>query len=186
MTRADRLKWWSQLSTREKGLCVLTLGAVCYAFVVFLYHPRLAERERLSSRMTNLRQEITALSSTLATLRQKTSSGGEKIHIQGVGLIDSGPRLSRLLHKIHRQARVQRVELLEIKPNVPENRDSYRMLPLEIKTRSRFQDLGLYLLSLERLSDPVVIDRIIIRSDPQTSPEVVAEMTLHVYKRGEA
>lgn len=186
MTRASRPKWWSKLSRREKVLCVLTLGAVCYSFISLFYLPRMAERERLNSQKSSLREEITELTSTLAALRQDMPVTPDMNQMQDAVLIGPDPRLSKFLHKIYKQARGQHVELVEIKPNAPENRESYRILPLDLKTRSRFQDLGLYLLSLERFSEPVVIDRIIIRSDFQASPEVVAELTLHVYRRGEA
>ncbi len=186
MTLASQPKWWSKLSLREKVLCGVTLGAVCYLFFVSLYLPRVAERKRLSSQEESLRMEITRLTATLGVLRKRTPRSGAMTQIQDADLIDSGSRLSKLLHKIHKQARGQGVEILEIKQKVLENKASYRILPLELKARSRFRDLGLYLLSLEGFSDPVVIDRIIIRSDLETNPEVVAELTLHIYRRGEA
>jgi hypothetical protein len=186
MSGAIRLEWWSNLSKREKVLCVLTFGAVCYSLLVFFYNPRVAERDRLNSQKIKLGEEVTQLTSTLEALREKTLVAPEPILVQEAGLIDSGPMLSRFLHKIYTQARGQRVELLEIRPNVLESKGAYQVLPLVLKTRSRFRDLGLYLLSLERFSEPIVIDRIIIRSDLKTSPEVVAELTLHVYRGAEA
>jgi len=184
MTLATRPLWWSRLSKREKVLCILTFGAVCYSFVVFFYNPRVAEREGLNLQRVHLAEEITRLRSTLADLREDGPIEREAVHLEGADLINSGPMLSRFLHKIFTQARGQRVELLEIKPKLLEKKGSHRVLPLVLKTRSRFRDLGLYLLALEGFSEPVVIDRIIIRSDLKTSPEVVAELTLHVYRRG--
>ncbi|MFQ5580853.1 MAG: hypothetical protein ACE5FZ_09590 [Nitrospiria bacterium] len=186
MTLRSQQKWWSKLSKREKILCVLTLGAVCYSFLVFSYNPRVAAREKLNSQILDLSEEVTRLGSTLETLREDGPAEQEISPVQDAGFIHSGTMLSKLLHKMYRQARGQRVELLEIKPNVLENKGAYRVLPLDLKTRSRFRDLGLYLLSLERFPEPVVIDRIIIRSDLKISPEVVTELSLHVYRRGEA
>ncbi|MFQ5779956.1 MAG: type 4a pilus biogenesis protein PilO [Nitrospiria bacterium] len=190
MTFAERFKW-SRLSLREKGLSLLTLAAVLYAFVVFVYNPKVAERRRLNTQITALQNEVTTLSSALSTLQKKDAAaeGEDPSRLGGTGrraLIDSNPSLSRLFEEINRLARLRKVRLLELKPSVVEKKEQHEILPLQLKARSRFRDFGMYLLSLEGFPQPVVVDRIKIRSTPQTSPEIVAEITLHFYKKGDA
>ncbi|MFQ5781273.1 MAG: hypothetical protein ACE5HN_10890, partial [Nitrospiria bacterium] len=153
MTFTERFKW-SRLSLREKGLFLLTLAAVLYAFFVFVYSPKIAQRRRLNTQITTLQQEVTTLSLALSALQKKGAAAEREdpSRLSGAGrmvLIDSDPSLSRLLEEVNRQARLRKVELLELKPSVVEKRGQYEVLPLQLKARSRFRDFGMYLLSLE-------------------------------------
>ena len=76
------------------------------------------------------------------------------------------------------------VQLIELKPSLAEKKEGYEILPVQIKSRSRFFNLGEYLSALERLPRPIVVERLKIESTPETSPDIIAEMVLQVYKGG--
>jgi Tfp pilus assembly protein PilO len=166
----------------------LTVGALFYAGVAFYYKPRVMEREKLSTQRMTLQQEVSALSSALPVLIQKAdeTKTGASPDVVAAPWIDSDASLSMILEEIGRQARLQEVQLMELKPGPPEKKAGYEVLPLQMKTRSRFRNLGEYLSLLERLPRPVTVNHIKIESTTETTPYVVVEMTLHIYKKGGA
>ncbi|TAK07770.1 MAG: hypothetical protein EPO39_05865 [Candidatus Manganitrophaceae bacterium] len=174
---------WSKLSKRERILFVSTLSAVLYALVFFVYQPRMVERQRLDAQKKTLQQEISALSSTLPILMQK-AEGGNRSSEPVLTLSDTS--LSNILEEIGRQARMREVQLIELKPSLAEMKDGYEILPIQIRSRSRFFNLGEYVAALERLPRPIIVERLKIESTPETSPDVIAEMVLQVYKGGGA
>ena len=179
---------WSKFSMREKALIALTVGALIYAGVAFYYKPRVMEREKLNTQKAALQQEVSALSSALPVLIQKADETKPRSSPDPIGTawIDSDASLSGILEEISMQARLQEVQLVELKPNAIEKKEGYEILPLQMKTRSRFRNLGEYLALLERLSRPVTIHHIKIESTAETTPYVLVDMTLHIYKKGGA
>ena len=73
---------------------------------------------------------------------------------------------------------------MELKPSPAEKKEGYEILQIQVKSRSRFFNLGDYISALERLPRPIVIERLKIESTAETSPDVIAEMVLQVYKGG--
>lgn len=179
---------WSKLKIREKVLAGLTAGMLLYASLVLYYKPRVMEREKLHTQKTALQQEVSALSSALPVLIQKADeTKGVKPFPPAVApWVDSETSLSMILEEIARQARLQEVQLIELKPGIAEKKEGYDILPLQMKTRSRFRNIGEYLASLERLSRPVTVNHLKIESTEETTPYIVVEMTLHIYKKGGA
>lgn len=177
---------WSKLSKRERILFAATVAALFCVLIAFVLQPRLEERRRLNSQKTTLQQEVSSLSSTLPVLLQraeaaKTDPSASKSEVD---LTDAS--LSSILDEIGRQARMREVQVVELKPNVPENKEGFEVLPIQLKSRSRFFNLGDYIAALERLPRPIVVARLKIESTQETNPEVLAEMTLHIYKKGGA
>lgn len=173
---------WSKLSKRERILFVSTLMAALYALTFFVIQPRMAERQRLDAQKKSLQQEVSALSSTIPILMQKAEAG--KTIPTPVVLTDTS--LSNILEEIGRQARIKEVQLIELKPSIAEKKEGYEVIPIQIKSRSRFFNLGEYVAALERLPRPIIVERLKIESTPETSPEVIADMILQVYKGGGA
>lgn len=175
---------WSKLTKREKVLAGLSAGMLLYAAIFFYYKPRVMEREKLHTRKAALEQEVSALSSALPTLRQKAVPAKTEKPKTTIPWIESDASLSMILDEIGRQARIQEVQLVELKPSPAEKKTGYEIFPLQIRTRSRFRNLGEYLYSLEQLPRPVTVNHLKIESTAETSPYVVVEMTLHIYKKG--
>lgn len=73
---------------------------------------------------------------------------------------------------------------MELKPSPAEKKGGYEILPIQLKSRSRFFSLGDYISALERLPRPVVIERLRIESTSESSPDVIADIVLQVYKGG--
>lgn len=187
MKQLSQLRW-SRLSFREKVLAGLTMGMLVYAGFIFYYTPRVMERKKLHTQKAVLQQEVSALSSALPVLIQNA----DKTRVEGPSQqvaapwIDSDASLSMILEEISRRARLQEVQLIEVKPSLPEKRAGYEVLPLQMRTRSRFRNLGEYLSLLEHLPRPVTVNHLKIESSAETSPYVVVDMTLHIYKKGGA
>ena len=177
---------WSKLTKREKVLAGLSAGMLLYAAVFFYYKPRVIEREKLHTQKAALQQEVSALSSALPALLQKGEAKKTDQPAGEISWIESDASLSMILDEISRQARFQDVQLMELKPSPAEKKAGYEIFPLQIRTKSRFQSLGEYLSSLERLPRPVTVNRLKIESTAETSPYIVVEMTLHIYKKGGA
>src|SRR5579884_2152108 len=176
---------WSKLSKRERILFLSTLVAALYSLVVFVYQPRMAERHRLDEQKRSLEQEISALASTLPILKQKAEAekGSHSSSTEPV-LTLSDASLSGILEEIGRHARIKEVQLIELKPSTAEKKEGYEILPIQLKSRSRFFNLGEYIAALERLPQPIAIERLKIESTPESSPGVVSEMVLQIYKKG--
>jgi Tfp pilus assembly protein PilO len=173
---------WLKLSKRERILFVSTMFALLYSFVFFFLQPRMAERQRLHEQKKTLQQEVSALSSTLPVLMRKAEAADP--FEPGPALVISDASLSMILEEISRQARIKEVQLMELKPSPAEQKEGYEILPIQIKSRSRFFNLGDYIFALERLPRPVIIERLRIESTAETNPDVIAEMVLQVYKGG--
>lgn len=187
MKQRNQLQW-SKLSIREKVLAGLTVGMLFYAAIIFYYKPRVMEREKLHTQKAALQQEVSALSSVLPVLIQKVdeTKGEEPSLTVTLPWIDSDASLSMILEEISRQARLQEVQLMELKPSLPEKKAGYEILPLQMRTRSRFRNFGEYLSLLEHLPRPVTVNHLKIESTAETTPYVVVDMTLHIYKKGGA
>lgn len=173
---------WSKLSKRERILFVSTMFALLYSFVFFFYQPRMAERRRLDEQKKTLQQEISALSSALPVLMRKAEAAAPSEPPPALTLSDAS--LSMILEELSRQARIKEVQLMELKPSPAEKKEGFEILPIQIKIRSRFFNLGDYLFALERLPRPILIERLKIESTFESSPDVIAEMVLQVYKGG--
>jgi Tfp pilus assembly protein PilO len=176
---------WSKLSKRERILFVSTLIALLYSFIFFFLQPRMAERRRLDEQKRTLQQEISALSSTLPVLMRQAEAAVNPSE-PAPALVLSDTSLSAILEELSRQARIKEVQLVELKPSPAEKKEGYEILPIQIKSRSRFFNLGDYIFSLERLPRPIIIEHLKIESTTETSPDVNAEMLLQVYKGGGA
>lgn len=176
---------WSKLSKRERILLVSTVGAILYSLIFFIYQPRMAERQRLGEQKKTLQQEVSALSSTLPLLMKKAEAEkGNSASDPQSALVLSDASLSAILEEIGRQARIREVQLVELKPSPAEKKDGYEILPIQMRSRSRFFNLGEYIAALERLPRPIIVEHLKIESTPETSPEVIADMVLRVYKGG--
>ena len=177
---------WSKLSFREKILFFLTVGAILYAAVFLLYLPKAAERRQLHAEKTALEQEVKTLSLTLPTLAQKIDEDGPRSSSEtgALFLALSDDSLSKVLEEIAHAARSRDVQLLDLRPGVIEKRDTYDVLPIQLKTRSRFHNFDRYLATLEKLPRPVIVDRMKIETTQETTPDVVVEMSLLVYMKG--
>lgn len=188
MTAIDSFQW-SKLSKREKALLAATVGALFYALIILYYKPRLMEREKLYTQKSALQQEVVALSSALPVLAQKADAvNGEApspadVSPVAVSSLPPGAPLSMILEEIGRQARMKEVQLIELRPSPAEQKEGYEILPVQLKTRSRFRSLGEYLAVLEQLPRPVVVYQMKIESTQETSPYILVDMTLHLYKR---
>jgi len=175
---------WSKLSKRERILFVSTLIALLYSFVFFFLQPRMTERQRLAEQKRTLQQEVSALSSTLPILMRKAEAIDSTETMPALVISDAS--VSAILEELSRQARIKEVQLMELKPSPAEKKKGYEVLPIQIRSRSRFFNLGDYISALERLPRPIVIERLKIESTTETSPEVTAELVLQVYKGGGA
>lgn len=173
---------WSKLSKRERILFVSTLFALLYSFVFFFLQPRMAERQRLDQQKKTLQQEISMLSSTIPVLMRRAEAANPS-ESEPVPVL-SNASLSTILEELSRQARIKEVQLMELKPSPAEKKEGYEILQIQVKSRSRFFNLGDYISALERLPRPIVIERLKIESTAETSPDVIAEMVLQVYKGG--
>lgn len=184
MKLLDQLQW-SKLSKREQILAISTLGVILYILIFFVYQPRRAEHLQLDVQKKTLQQEISALSAALPILMQKAEKEKEDPFSEPeTPLILSDASLSAILAEIGRQARIKEIQLIELKPSLADKKEGYEILPIRIKVRARFFNLGEYLATLERLPRPIAVERLKIESTPETSPDVIAEMLLHIYKGG--
>ncbi|MBI3804794.1 MAG: type 4a pilus biogenesis protein PilO [Nitrospirae bacterium] len=173
---------WSKLSRRERILFVTTVMVALCMLIIFVLQPRVVERRKLDSQKKTLQQEISALSSALPILLQRAEA--EKANPPSKPrpeLVEAS--LSSILDEIGRKARMREVQVIELKPSLPETKEGIEVLPIQMKTRSRFFSLGDYIAALEGLPRPIAITRLKIESRTETSPEVAAEMTLYIYKK---
>lgn len=181
---------WTRLTLRERILFVLTLGVIGVVFVSLMFLPTKqrieldrVQLQALTSEITKaqaLLPEVRAEAEELQQVRQKGEVAGE-FSVKASDILPGGSRLSSFLEELTRLARLQRVEFVSVRPEGVEDKGSYLQLTMRIDVKSRFRELGEYLLMLENLPRAIIIDEMKVESSTETTPYVMAHLKATTY-----
>lgn len=177
---------FSRLSFRERALALVTLLAVLGAYFGFFLGPELkkvallkTERESLRTELRSAREQLPLLSRQYESLKalQPPGETGGGFSGQLNEVLPGGSRLSAVLEEVTRLARLRQVEFVSIRPNAVADKGDYLQLNLQIDLQSRFRELGDYLLMLENLPRPLVVENLKVESRGEISPMIQAHLT---------
>ncbi|MBI5182557.1 MAG: type 4a pilus biogenesis protein PilO [Nitrospirae bacterium] len=176
----------SRLSLREKIVIAITLAVAFYFFFYqFLYLSKVKEIGGLKNDILTINKEIAAFDAHLKEAAKRIDdlkmespefAAREERKIKG-----DASKLSSLLEEFTRLARVEKVDFIAIKPSFVEDKGRYLRLELNIDLRSRYQQLGEYIKTLEDLPRGMIINDIRIESNPSISPSVTARVNSVTY-----
>ena len=181
---------FTKLSAREKILSVLTLAAVLWAYATFLMMPMIREVKELTVQKASLKAEIDQAMVQiplrrlrLQELQQSAQSkeASREFSAKAGDILPGGSRLSSVLEELTRLARLRQIEFVSVRPESIEDKGTYLQLTLQIDVKSRFRELGDYLLMLENLPRAVVVKRLKVEAQPEVSPSVLAHLKTVTY-----
>ncbi|MBI3595860.1 MAG: type 4a pilus biogenesis protein PilO [Nitrospirae bacterium] len=181
---------FSKLTMRERGLAVLTLGAVLFLFLSYFMIPMVRSAKNLTVQRVALKAEIDQGMTQIPLLRKRAeelynSSQSKEASAEFAGkagdLFPGGSRLSVLLEEMTRLARLRQIEFVSIRPESVEDKGAYLQLTLQIDVQSRFRELGDYLLMLENLPRAVVVKEVKVETRPDINPSIMAHLKTITY-----
>jgi Tfp pilus assembly protein PilO len=181
---------FGKLTMRERGLAVLTVGAVLFIFLSYFLIPTVRSAKELAAQKISLKAEIDRGMTQIPLLRERAeklrqSAQGQETHPELAGnagdLFPKGSRLSALLEEITRLAHLRQIEFVSIRPDSVEDKGAYLQMTLQIDVQSRFRELGDYLLMLEDLPRAVVVKEIKIEAQADSTPSVLAHLKTITY-----
>jgi Tfp pilus assembly protein PilO len=179
----------SRLAYRERVLLIATVVVILFAVWSYLYLPKYRQAREARTQINLAQGEIAKLSTQLPEMqkkaeelrlvRQKSRAGGSSSKIGD--LMPGGSRLSSLLEEMTRLARLRRVEVISIRPEAIEDRGNYLELSLRIDVKSRFRELGDYLLMLENLPRAIRIKEVKMETNASIGPDILAHLQALTY-----
>lgn len=176
----------SRLSLREKIIIAITIAATFYfLFYQFLYLSKAREIDALKNDISTINKEIIAFDAQLKEAAKRVDDlKAESSEFAGRGerkIKGDASKLSSLLEEFTRLARAEKVDFIAIKPSFVEDKGRYLRLELNIDLRSRYQQLGEYIKTLEEMPRGMIINDIRIESNPSISPSVTARVNAVTY-----
>jgi Tfp pilus assembly protein PilO len=180
----------SRLTPRERVILIITVVVAFIAVLNYLYLPKWRQVREGRTQIAQARAEIANLSVQLPELKKKAEELQlirQKAEATGAfssrigNLMPEGSRLSSLLEEITRLARQRRVEFVSIRPEAVEDKGNYLELSLRIDIKSRFREMGDYLLMLENIPRALRIKEVKVETNATTSPDVLTHLQVLTY-----
>lgn len=180
----------SRLGPRERIFLIAAMVVVLFVTWSYLYLPKSRQVGDIRTQIALAQAEIAKLSAQLPEMRKKAEelrlirqkgevTGGFSSKIGD--LMPGGSRLSSLLEEMTRLARLRRVEFVSIRPETIEDRGNYLELSLRIDVKSRFREMGDYLLMLENLPRAIRVREVKVETNATISPDVLAHLQVLTY-----
>jgi Tfp pilus assembly protein PilO len=163
---------WHKLARREQIIAALTAAVVIGTVGFYLHDMQQATLRNLGSRLTDLDNEIRGLNAELpfrqkeveqAGLRQVAAKARASLAAQTQELLSQRGRLSSLVDELMRLAKEDDIQIISIKPGVPQDYGGYVELPITMDVRARFRSLGEYLHQVQHLQQVVLVGRIHVK-----------------------
>jgi len=180
----------SRLTLRERLILIVTVVVVFLTVTNYLFIPKWTQARETRTQINLAQAEIARLSVQLPELKKKA----EELRIVGhkaqatsafsskIGdLMPGGSRLSSLLEELTRLARLRQVEFVSIRPESVEDKGSYLELSIRLDIKSRFREMGDYLLMLENLPRAVRIKEVKVETNSSISPDVLTHLQALTY-----
>lgn len=180
----------SRLAPRERILLIATVVVVLFSIWSYLYLPKSRQVRDTRTQIAQAQAEITKLSAQLPELKKKAEELRlirQKSEVTGAlsskigDLMPGGSRLSSLLEEMTRLARLRQVEFVSIRPEAIEDRGNYSELSLRIDVKSRFREMGDYLLMLENLPRAIRVKEVKVETNASISPDILAHLQVLTY-----
>lgn len=172
-----------KLNKRERMMLILTLVIVAVFLFAYLYLPILRERQATDLRISEMKASVEVLQAQVGNAREEAArsragqdESAQLLSLRAGELFAGGGRLSSILEEVTRLARLRRVEFVSVRPETVEDKGAYLTLTMRIDLKSRFRELGGYLLMLENLPRTMRVDDLRVESGPDFAPYVVTHL----------
>ena len=179
----------ARLAPREKMLLIVTMAVVLFAVWSYLFIPKYRQASDTRAQINLAQAEIEKLSKQLPEMQkkaeevrsiQKSGRAGEPSSRTG-DLMPGGSKLSSLLEEMTRLARLRRVEVVSIRPEAIEDRGNYLELSIRIDVKSRFKEMGGYLLMLENLPRAIRVKEVKVETNASIGPNILGHLQAQTY-----
>jgi Tfp pilus assembly protein PilO len=181
---------WTRLTWRERILAILTVAVVGIGMIWMFLMPVKEQNERGLAQIETLKGEIKRTQAMVTELKSKIlevrRAQGEAEKEKGASpdLSDVmlwGDRLSSFLEELTRLGHQHGVDFLMLRPEVVSGNGDYLELNLQMTVRSRFRQLGEYLMKLENLPRAMIVEDIKIETSTETTPYITAHLKTSMY-----
>jgi Tfp pilus assembly protein PilO len=179
----------SRLAPRERILLIITAVVIVFAVWSYLFLPKYRQARDARAQIKLAQAEIAKLSIQLPEMQKKAevfrsiqkagTAGGSTAKIGD--LMPGGSRLSSLLEEMTRLARLQQVEVISIRPESIEDKGNYLELSIRIDLKSRFREMGDYLLMLENLPRAIRVKEVKVETNASIGPDILAHLQALTY-----
>jgi Tfp pilus assembly protein PilO len=183
---------WTRLTLRERILAILTVAVVGIGIILLFLTPVKELNKQGQEKIKTLRDEINQTQAVVSELKSKIQEvrrarGNEETE-QGVSpdLSDVmlwGDHLSSFLEQLTRLGHQHGVDFLMLRPEVVSGNGDYLELNLQMTVRSRFRQLGEYLMKLENQPRAMIVEGIKIETSTETTPYITAHLKTSVYMK---
>ena len=176
---------WTKLNLRERALLIITGVVVLWGGVSMFLMPKVKQVEQYRAEIANLTANISRDSGLLPSLRtrverlqsQKSTRGVVRgVSLKASDVLPGGTQLSSFLEELNRLARHHQVEFVSIRPEGIEDKEAYLEMILRINLKSRFRQLGEYLMMLENLPRAIIVKDIKIESSAENDPYIMTQL----------
>jgi len=180
----------SRLTLRERVILSITVVVAFVVVTSYLFLPKWKQSQEAGTQIQLAQAEIARLSAQLPELKKKSEelrAVGPKAQATSAissrigDLMTGGSRLSSLLEEMTSLARMRHVEFVSIRPEAVEDKGNYLELSLRLDLKSRFREMGDYLLMLENLPRALRIKDVKVETNPSISPDVLTHLQVLTY-----
>jgi len=167
--------------TKERLIIVISAGLAIIALglYLFLYSPLINKLRKAHSECKRLETEVLQAREATDSLRIKTPKGK----------LITEEDVSWAIDELTKKGKLARVNFISITPKQTEKPQQtlfYKILPIEIEMESTYDDLGIFLGSLDELENCVVTVRNFnITSTEEGAKKLKTKLMLNLYLSGQ-
>lgn len=132
-------------------LYILTLFAAVWAFFLLIYLPQAARNNELRQQLLSQQQQVKTVEAFALAHPEadKHLSELERRQVMLDKMLPASPDLSDFVVQVERAAKEAGVQISQLKPSVPVNKEGYREIPVEILIKGNFFQTAAFLKKLE-------------------------------------
>ena len=163
--------------TKDKLIKIISgvLGIVAIGTYLFLYQPLISKLKKQHLECRTIESEVNQAREAIATLKKKDKK-----------TILNEADVSVAIDELTKQAKSKGLNLISITPKqVMEKEAHYKILPIEMEIESTYEDLGVFLGSLDKLEKSLAtIDSFSVISDKERSLKLKTKLVINMYLVG--
>lgn len=132
-------------------LSILVLLAVIWTFLLLIYLPQTARNNELRQQLFSQQQQIKTVEAFALAHSEADKHLAELERRQAMldRMLPSSPDLSDFVVQMERAAKEAGVQISQLKPSVPVNKEGYREIPVEILIKGNFFQTAAFFKKLE-------------------------------------
>ncbi|MBC8317683.1 MAG: type 4a pilus biogenesis protein PilO [Desulfobulbaceae bacterium] len=166
----------SGLSAKHKILiCVAAVIIPAVAFYFFVYTAKSEEITKLTTKQSKLQQEVRRVEKVASKIEQHRAEMAEtkELFTQASSLLPQKQEIPSLLTSISDQGTNSGLDFLSFTPKQEVQREFYAEIPVDIKVRGPYHNVGVFLDKISKLPRIVNVDNITMGGPKQEAGEMM-------------